>query len=204
MTDYKVVVRGRQPGGYAYSWALNITSNQTAAALVTTMSAALTDFWTNGTYGVGSQYKSTTTLDSFDVYTLNGVFKATAKESFTLSLAGTSTDNPLSDATTLTVKKTSTSVQRNGRGFTALPAPVEGTLDTGFYSSATRSRFQQAMEAVLVAIHADGSTIFVHTGATVTKGGVAPYTKTVISSMHASNKPGTRRQRTRKQIGQYV
>lgn len=203
MADYRFVVHGRQPGGFGYSWALNITSNQVASDLVTTMNAALLDFWNNATYGVGTQYHTNTTIDSFDVYTLNEIFHATAKRSFAMTLAGTSSDNPLSDATTLTVKKSSTSVQRNGRGFIAFPAPVEGTLDTGFYSVPTRTRFQEAAESLLVAIHADGSTIFVHTGAAATKGGVAPYTKTVISEMNASNKPGTRRQRTRKQIGVY-
>lgn len=203
MADYRFVVHGRQPGGFGYSWALNITSNQVASDLVTTMNAALLDFWNNATYGVGTQYHTNTTIDSFDVYTLNEIFHATAKRSFAMTLAGTSSDNPLSDATTLTVKKSSTSVQRNGRGFIAFPAPVEGTLDTGFYSVPTRTRFQEAAESLLVAIHADGSTIFVHTGAAETKGGVAPYTKTVISEMNASNKPGTRRQRTRKQIGVY-
>lgn len=204
MTDYKVVWRGRLPGGFAYSCNINVTSTQTPSALVTTMAAILTDFWNNGTYGVGSQYHTDTTLDTFDVYTLNGTFHATAKTSFALTLAGTSSDNPLSDATTLTIKKTSSSVQRNGRGFLALPAPVEGTLSAGFYSSTVRTRFQAAAEAILTGVAADGSTIFVHTGAAVTHGGVPAYTKTVITSMHASNKPGTRRQRTRKQKGVYV
>jgi hypothetical protein len=204
MTDYKVRWHGRLPGGFGYSNEINVTSNQTPSALVTTMASILTDFWNNGTYGVGAQYHTDTTLDTFDVYTLDGTFKATAKTSFALSLAGTSADNPLSDSTTLTIKKTSTSVKRNGRGYLKLPAPVEGTLVAGYYSSATRTRFQQAAEAILTGVGADGSTIFVHTGAAVTHGGVPAYTKTVITAMHASNKPGTNRARTRKQIGVYV
>jgi len=203
MTDFKVVVRGRQSGGFAYSWAFNVTTNQTASALVSTVNTLLTDFWTNGTYGVGASYHTDMTIDSFDVYTLNGTYKATAKTSFAMTLAGTSSDNPLSDATTLTIKKTSTSVQRNGRGFIALPAPVEGTLTGGFYASTTRTRFQNAAESILTAIAADGSTIFVHTGAVATVGGVAPYTKTVITDVRCSNKPGTQRGRTRKVVGIY-
>lgn len=204
MTNYTMRVHGVQPGGFGYSWALDLDSAHTAADLITSCAAALTDFWTNGTYGLGTQYKSSTTLDSFDIYTNDGTWKATNKTSFALSLAGSSSDNPLSDATTLTIKKASTGVRRNQRGFIALPAPVEGTLVNGFYTAPTRLRFQEAAEALFVNITADGTKVVVHTGKDTTKGGVAPYTSTVIVAMHASNKPGSRRQRTRKQIGAYV
>jgi hypothetical protein len=204
MTNYLLAVHGRLPGGFEYSWHLALDSAHTAADLITSSASALTDFWTNGTYGVGTQYHTDTTLDTFDIYTMSGTWRATNKTSFALTLAGTSTDNPLADSSTLTIKKASTGVQRNERGFISLPAPVEGTLSAGFYSSATRTRFQEAAEALFVNMTADGTKVVVHTGAAETKGGVAPYTSTVIVAMHASNKPGTRRQRTRKQIGVYV
>lgn len=204
MTNYTMRVHGLQPGGFGYSWALDLDSTKTASDLITSCASALTDFWTNGTYGLGSQYKSSTTLDSFDIYTNGPTWRATNKTSFALSLAGSSSDNPLPDATTLTIKKASTGVQRNERGFVALPAPVEGTLVTGFYTPTVRTRFQEAAEALFVNITSDGTKVVVHTGKNETKGGVAPYTSTVIVAMHASNKPGQRRQRTRKQVGAYV
>lgn len=204
MTNYSMVVHGLQPGGLPYSWHWDLDSTKTASDLVTSCASALTDFWTNGTYGVGTQYKSSTTLDSFDIYTLGPTWRATNKTSFALSLAGTSADNPLADSSTITVKKSSTGVAKNQRGFTALPAPVEGTLSGGFYTPATRTRFQDAAEALFVNITADGTKVVVHTGAEETKGGVAPFTSTVIVAMHVSNKPGSRRQRTRKQVGAYV
>lgn len=204
MTNYALVVHGVQPGGFGYSWAWDLDSTKTASELVTSAASALTDFWTNGTYGLGTQYHTNTTLDSFDIYTLGPTWRATNKTSFALSLAGTSSDNPLADSTTLTIKKSSTGVAKNQRGFTALPAPVEGTLVNGFYTPATRTRFQEAAEALLVNITADGTKVVVHTGKDETKGGVPAFTSTVIVAMHASNKPGTRRQRTRKQVGAYV
>lgn len=204
MADYLMRVHGRQPGGFGYSWGIFITSNQPPATLETTMAAALTDFWTNGTYGLGAQYAAGTTLDNFDIYELDGTFKATTRRNMALTLVGTSGDNPLPDSSTLTIKKVSTSVKRNGRGFIKLPAPVEGVLVNGFYTSAARLRFEQAAESLLTALNADGSTIFVHVGKDDTKGGVPKYTKTVISAMKASNKPGSNRARTRKQVGVYV
>lgn len=196
-------VHGRLESNEPYSWNWNITSNQTPSALVTTMAAALTDMWSNGTYGVGSQYAPGIRLDSFDIITLDGTFKETAKQNHALTLVGTSGDSPLSDKTTMVMKKVSTGLRRNQRGFTHLPAPVEGTLDAGLYSVTARNRFTTAMRAVLAAITADGSTLFVHTGAATTKGGVAPFTKTVITDVTCSNKPGTQRNRMNKVVGVY-
>jgi hypothetical protein len=203
MTDYSMKVHGRLESNEPYSWNWNITSNQTPSALVTTMAAALTDMWSNGTYGVGAQYAPGIRLDSFDIITLDGTFRETAKQNHALTLVGTSGDSPLSDKTTMVMKKVSTGLRRNQRGFTHLPAPVEGDLDAGLYSVTARNRFTTAMRAVLSAITADGSTLFVHTGATTTKGGVAPFTKTVITDVTCSNKPGTQRNRMNKVVGVY-
>lgn len=203
MTDYKVKVHGSLAGGRPYSWAWNVTSSQTPSALETTMAAALTDYWSNGTYGVNTLYNSTTTLDGFDIITLDGTYKETAKQSHSLSLAGTSSDAPLADDSTLVVQKRSTGLRRNQRGYTHFPALVEGTLSGGLYQTTPRNRYGTAVTALLAAIAADGSTVFVHVGATPTHGGVPAYTKTVITSMHASSKPGSQRARTRKLVGTY-
>lgn len=196
-------IHGRLESNEAYSWTWRITSNQTPGALVTTMAAALTDMWNNGTYGVGSQYAPGIRLDDFDIITLDGTFKETAKLNHALTLVGTSGDAPIADSSTMVMKKVSTGLRRNQRGFTHLPAPVEGTLSGGLYTVTVRNRFTTAMRAVLSAITADGSTLFVHTGATTTKGGVAPYTKTVITDVTCSNKPGSQRGRVRKVVGVY-
>lgn len=203
MTDYAMKVHGRLESNEPYSWKWNITSNQTPSALVTTMAAALTDMWSNGTYGVGAQYAPGIRLDSFDIITLDATFRETAKQNHALTLVGTSGDAPLSDKSTMVMKKVSTGLRRNQRGFTHLPAPVEGVLVAGMFTNVARDRFTTAMRAVLSAITADGSTLFVHTGAETTKGGVAPYTKTVITDVTCSNKPGTQRNRMNKVVGVY-
>lgn len=197
-------VHGRLESNEPYSWAWDITSNKVPADLVTILTAALTDMWSNGTYGVGSQYAPGIRLDSFDVITLDGTFRETAKLSHTLSLVGTSGDNPLSDKSTMVVKKVSPGLRRNERGFTHLPPPVEGVLSGGLYTNPARDRFTAAMRALKAAINADGSTVFVHTGAKVTVGGVPAYTKTVITDVTCSNKPGTQRKRMSKVVGVYT
>lgn len=203
MTDYKMKVFGRLESNEAYSWSWLITSNQTPGSLVTTLIAGLNSYWNDGTHGVGSQYAPGIRLDSFDVITLDGTFRETAKLSHTLSYAGTSSDNPLSDKSTMVMKKVSTGLRRNQRGFTHFPAPVEGVLTGGLYTGVVRDRFTTASRALLSAITADGSTLFVHTGKNVTVGGVPAYTKTVITDVTCSNKPGTQRKRMSKVVGVY-
>lgn len=204
MTDYRMKVHGRLTSNEAYSWAWGITSLQSPETLVTTMTAALTSMWTDGTHGLGNQYSPGIRLDSFEIISLGPTFRELSKLSHTLSLTGTSSDAPLSDKSTLVMRKVSPGLQRWQRGFTHLPAPVEGTLVDGLYSTVTRDRFTTAMRALHSAITADGSTLYVHTGAADVEHPERPaYTKTVITDVTCSNKPGTQRNRMNKVVGVY-
>lgn len=197
-------VHGRLVSGEPYSWAWGITSLQPPATLVTTMAAALTDMWSNGTYGLGAQYAPGIRLDSFDIISLGATFNETEKLNHALTLVGTSGDAPLSDKSTMTMRKVSAGLARWQRGFTHLPAPVEGVLSGGLYTNVARDRFTTAMRAVLTAIRADGSTMYVHTGAADPARPTRPvYTKTVITDVVCSNKPGTQRNRMNKVPGVY-
>jgi len=205
MADYKMKVTGRLTSNEPYSWTWGITSNQTPGALVTTMAAGLTDMWSDGTHGVGAQYAPGITLDSFEIITVDGTFKATRKVSQTLSLVGTSGDAPISDKSTMVMAKTSPGLRRWERGFTHLPAPVEGVLVGGLYTPTARNRFTTAMRALHSAITADGSTLYVNTGKADPDYPDRPvYTKTVITDVTCSNKPGTQRNRMNKVKGIYT
>lgn len=204
MTDYRMKVHGHLTSGSAYSWSWGITSNQTPSALVTTMSAALSDMWSNATYGVGAHYVPAVTLDDFDIITLDGTFRETFKQSHTLTLVGTSGDLASSDKDTMVMRKVSTGLAKWQRGFTHLPAPVDADRSGGLYTNPVRDRFTTAMRAVLAAINADGSTLYVHTGAADPLHPSRPaYTKTVITDVTCSNKPGTQRTRMDKVVGVY-
>jgi len=199
MTDYQMKVDGHFENGESWTWAWDITSSQTPAALATTAAAALTDMWSNGTYGLNTQYVPSTVMDQVEIITLDGTFRHTARTTASLALAGTaSSENALPNNVSMVIHKESPGLRRNERGYTRLPAPVEGIVVNGFYSSTAVTRFGNAMRALRSALTADGSTVFVHTGKDATKGGVPAYTKTVITAVQASNKPGTIRARTRK------
>ncbi len=197
-------VHGRLTSNEPYTWAWGITSNQTPSALVTTMAAGLTDMWSNGTYGLGAQYAPGIRLDTFDIITLGATFEELFKTSHTLSLVGTSGDAPISDKSTMVMRKVSPGLQRWQRGFTHLPAPVEGVLVGGLYTNTARDRFTAAMRALHASITADGSTLYVNTGAADPLHPAKPaYTKTVITDVTCSNKPGTQRNRMNKVVGVY-
>ena len=197
-------VHGRLTSNEPYTWAWGITSNQAPAALVTTMIAGLSDMWANATYGVGAQYAPGIRLDTFDIITLGATFEELFKTSHTLSLVGTSGDAPISDKSTMVMRKVSPGLQRWQRGFTHLPAPVEGVLVNGIYTNPARDRFTTAMRALHASITADGSTLYVNTGAADPLHPAKPaYTKTVITDVTCSNKPGTQRNRMNKVVGVY-
>lgn len=204
MTDYRMKVHGHLTSGSAYSWSWGITSNQTPSALVTTMSAALSDMWSNATYGVGVHYAPAVTLDDFDIITLDGTFRETFKQSHTLTLVGTGAGDASSDKDTMVMRKVSTGLAKWQRGFTHLPAPLAADKSGGLWTNTVRDRFTTAMRAVLAAINADGSTLYVHTGAADPLHPSRPaYTKTVITDVTCSNKPGTQRTRMDKVVGVY-
>ena len=203
MTDYLAKFSGALPGGLRWSSGLDINSSQTPDALLTTVAAALGDMWTNGTYGLGSQYVPAVTLDELVLYTVDGTFHATSKVEEGLAHVGTSGDAAVADGSAMTILKRTAGLKRNQRGFLSFPAPVEGTLVAGKWTVPTRDRFGAALEAVRTTIQADGSYIFVHTGAEATKGGIPPYTKTVVTKLSASDKPGSREQRVNKQTATY-
>ena len=203
MTDYLAKFGGALPGGLRWSSGLGITSSQTPDALLATVAAALADMWSNGTYGIGAQYVPAVTLDELVLYTLDGTFHATSKVEEGLAHVGTSGDAAVTDGSTMTILKRTAGLKRNQRGFLSFPPPVEGVLVAGKWTVTTRDRFGDALEAVRTSIQSDGSYIYVHTGAEETKGGIPAYTKTVVTKLSASDKPGSREQRVNKQVATY-
>jgi hypothetical protein len=203
MTDYNCRVHGHYQDGAEWSTGLHITSNQPLATLLTTWSNAWISAWTNGTYGLQTLYPTTTHMTDWTVYQLDASMRALFKAELTNDQPGTSSDNGLPNDQTITVSKLSPTVAKNGRGFMSLPAPVEGIVVNGTYTSASMTRVKTAVQAVQAAIQADGSTIFVFPELE-TKGHVMPFTKTVITTLRVALLPGTQVKRQDKSHPGYV
>lgn len=203
MTDYRCHARGHYENGELWSTQLHITSNQTRAALLTTFQNAWVAAWTNGTYGLQTLYPTTTVMDSWDVYELDANMKATFKSSNASATPGTSSDNGLPNEVTITEYLRGAGVTRNQRGYMHLPAPVEGIVVNGVYTSTAGTRVTTAIGALLAAIRADGSTIFSYPKI-MTKTGVPAFTKTVLLTNVTSLRPGSQTRRAEETGAIYV
>lgn len=198
MSDYELRVLGHYQNGRPWTWRWFFNSPNTAATVLTAWSAAITDFWTNGTYGVETLYATTTVLDDVEVITLDAKFQWTARIKQSLTLAGTSSDNPMPNGNAVLLHLESPGLRPNERGYTRLPAPVEGSANNGEYTPTAGGRFGTAARALHSTMATGGQFTFVHTGAEVTKHGVAAYTRTTITNIQASGKVAYQRKRDRK------
>lgn len=203
MTDYMARLHGVYASGDAWSTGLRISSNQVPDALLTTFSAAWIAAWTDGTHGLSALYHTSTTTTGFTVAALNGSMKEVSKLFLADAHAGTSSDTALPERDAVVVSLRSTYIQKFGRGRMFLPAPVEGIVVTGEYTSAAMTRVKAAITALFAAIQADGSTVFV-TNLHALKDGTPPYRKTVITSLMVARKPGSQERRTDRQAPNYV
>lgn len=203
MADYRALVKGRFENGDVWSIDWNIRSNQPLSTLLTTWSNAWIDAWTNGTYGIETLYHTDTSIQSFTVYLLNGIMEGTQRVDLPSVQLGTSSDTPLPNRVGILVGKKSALVGHTSRGYSYLPAPVEGIVVNGSYTSTAMTRVKTAVDAVLAAIQADGSAVFIY-NRKVTKAGVPPYTVTVITGLRVSEKVTTQRRRTDPEVPVYV
>jgi hypothetical protein len=198
MTDYYARVHGHFENLDPWSTGLHITSNQTRTSLLTTFSNAWIAAWTNGTYGLETLYHTDVVMDGWDVYELDARLKGLFKASLLSAQPGTSSDTPPANEQTTLVEWSAPLINKRGRGFSRLPGLVEGVLVNGSYTSTAGTRVKTAMQSIQTAIQADGSTIFVApTNVKVPpKDGTPLYTKTVLTALRVSLKPGsaTRRQ----------
>jgi len=194
MTDYLCITHGHFENGDVWSFGWHVTSNEPLATLLTTWSNAWISAWTNGTYGLQTLYPTTTVMDGWTVYELDASMRALFKATLTNAQPGTSSDNGLPNEVAITVSKRSPTVAKYGRGKTSLPAPVEGIVVNGSYTSASMTRVKTAVDAAFSAITADGSTVFVFPRVE-TKGHVLPFTKTVITSLLVALKVGSQTRR---------
>lgn len=193
MTDYYCRAHGTFENGDVWSTGLHITSNQTRTSLLTTFSNAWIAAWTDGTHGLDALYHTDVVMQGWDVYELDAKLKGLFKASLLSAQAGTSSDTPPANEQTTVVEWSAPLINKRGRGFSRLPGLVEGVLVNGSYTSTAGTRVKSAMLSIQAAIQADGSTIFVAPTNVKfpPKDGTPLYTKTVLTSLRVSLKPGS-------------
>lgn len=196
-------MKGRFENGDVWSIDWTVESNQPLSTLLTTWSNAWVSAWTDGTHGLDTLYHTDTSIQSFTVYQLNGIMEGVQRVDLASVQPGTSSDTPLPNRNAILMGKVSALVGKTSRGYSYLPAPVEGIVVNGSYTSASMTRVKAALATVLTAIQADGSAVFIF-NRKVTKAGVPPYTKTVVTGLRVSEKVATQRRRTDPEVPVYV
>jgi len=203
MTDYLATVRGVLPNGRTWSTSRHITSGRTEAALLTTWQNAWTSAWNLATTGLNTVYTTTTTITQFEVATLNGTMRKISKSLANVSLAGIATGSALPANNSIVVDWNSAGVQRFQRGRQQLPAPADSQVVNDDLVAATATNVKAAMQSVLTAVAADGSTYFVFPRFP-TQGGTPAFTKTVVTTPLVRNKTGSQRKRYKKEAVAYT
>lgn len=203
MADYYAQVIGTFGSNIGWSFGTHITSNQNEATLLTTWTNAWEGAWTNATYGLAKVYPTTTEVTEFSVATLNSTMHEISKSRNVASLAGTAAGDTLPYLNAVVVSLRSNSVQKHGRGRMFLPALEETFVNGDVVIPTALGNISQAVNTVLSAIIADGSTNFV-TNKKALKDGTPPYQKTQITKWMVSNKPARQARRTKKIPASYM
>lgn len=192
MTAYLARIHGHYPSGRTWGTSLHVESSDTAAVLLTAWQAAVSDWWTNGTHGVNTFYNTGVILDSVDVVTLDeSTGHQIARTSpVVLTLAGASSDTQLPDRNSVHISLRGASIGPGTLGGMRLPAPVEGTVTNGEYTSALTSRMGTAARALLSAVAGDGSVVFIWNREPSIHKPTA-FTKTTMTTAECSSKVAT-------------
>lgn len=163
MTLFRCTASGLQPSGRPWSIRLHFSSTSSVASVNTSWTAAVSDLWTNGTYGADLLFPPATTVteaktEELTVVTIGAVDKlrSVAQTFSVLALAGTSPSPGLPDQNVVLVSLRTATPGREGRGRIHLPGPREDLVTAGLFSSTYATRVSTACAAVRTAMAAAG------------------------------------------------
>lgn len=207
MTDYYCQVHGTFADGETWSTGLHVTSARIPSDMLTTWAGAITNAWTNATYGLEALLPTATVATSATVATLGPTMRETAKIQQTLALPGTAAGDTLPYLNSAVISLRSNNIQRKGRGRLYMPAFEETFVNNDVVIPSATARLKSAWQSVYSAIIADGSTVFVFNrkDTSALHPPVIPaFTKEIITSLLVSNKPARQSRRTRRKAAVYV
>lgn len=203
MTSYLLQVRGHYASGRPWGFGWHVDSGQSLSAIGTTWSTAINSFWTDGSHGLETLFPTTTILDTTQAIQLNASLKFLQKDVFhTLTLAGTDANAGSPDRDAVVMSLRAATVGKGDKGRSRLAAPAEDHVVSGELGTTEATRVGTAGTALLAAINADGSTVFVFNRKVTIQKPVA-LTKTVITEVFGSTKIGSLSKRVKHVVASY-
>lgn len=199
MTLYLARARGLYNSAESFSFGYKFNSTALIGTVASTFTSAVTTFWTTATNGYANYAFTDVALVDTVIYELN-VDELTVDKTVTANAhAGTSGTSSLPYGTSPYVRMLGAEDTRSDQGGFALPTPVQSALGLGLWTSAFTASMKLVLDPFFTSMRGLAGYSAVKTNRRVNKQGDAPHTQHIVTSYSLSNKPGTRKQRTRKQ-----
>jgi hypothetical protein len=200
MTLYSVRARGNFGGAEIFSFGYLLNSTVAESTVASTFTSAITTFWTTATDGYANYAVAAVALTDTVVYTLNPSLRVLSKTVTANAHAGTASGVSTPYDTAVTVDMKGALDTKSDRGRFKLPAPVSTTLSAGLYTSAFQTSLKNVLDAFFLSMHGLSGYQPVKVNRRANLQGDPAFTQHVVNAYSVSNKPGSNRQRTRKQL----
>lgn len=200
MTLYEVRARGLYNGKDPWSFGYLLNSTEALSSVASAFDGAISTFWTAATHGFENLCFSDVTLVDTLVYTLNPGLVVLGKFVTANAKAGTSANGSLAYGTTITVGMSGANDTKSDRGHMSLPTPDTGFLVDGLYTATIQTHLTSILNAFFATMSGLAGYSAVKVNRHTNRQGDAPFTQHVVNKWTVSNKPGSARQRTRKQL----
>lgn len=199
MTLYEVRARGLYNSAQTWSFGYKLNSTEALSSVASAFDGAMSTFWTTATHGFENLCFTDVAMVDTVAYTLNPSLVVLDKIITPNSKVGTSANGSLAYGTTITVGMTGDNDTKSDRGHLSLPTPDTGFIADGLYTATIQTHLTTILNAFFLSMRGLAGYSAVKVNTHTNKQGDPPFTQHIVNKWTVSNKPGSARQRTRKQ-----
>lgn len=204
MANFKARVVGTFNSTFEWSYGFNFTANTDVATAATTLHDATQGFWNTATSGYAHHCASTTATTKVIAYLCNASWRSTNKHVAAFATVGDNATNSLPIATAVNIFTFSSAANdKSHRGHIKLPAPAIDAMDGIVWDSTFVGHVSTRLEQFLTDMSALTGFTMVSYNRHTNQMGDPPFTNHSLTDAEVSAKPGSNRQRDRKQIPTY-
>jgi len=200
MTIYAVRAHGLYNGKDKWSFGYLLNSTEALSSVASTFDGAISTFWTTATHGYENLAFTDVTLTNTTVYTMNSSLVVLNKLDTANSKAGASENGSLAYGTSVTVAMLGDNDTQSDRGHMSLPTPDVGFLVDGLYTATLQTHLTSILNAFFTTMRGLAGYSAIKVNRHVNRQGDAPFTQHTVDKWSVSNKPGSARMRTKKQL----
>lgn len=199
MTLYEVRAKGLYNAIDQWSFGYKLNSTEALSSVASAFDGAISAFWTEATHGYTNLCFTDVTLVQTLVYTLNPSLVVLDKFVTPNAKAGTSANGSNTYGSSVTVAQLGDNDTKSDRGHMSLPTVDVGFLVDGLYTATLQTHLKNILDTFFLTMRGLAGYSAVKVNTHTNKQGDPPFTQHVVNKYSVSNKPGSARQRTRKQ-----